>query len=151
MARGCCWLPIRVSHRNLRIRLPILRVLGQHSAHGIEEEVEGLNRLAAYDHELRIEDADEVRRAEAEHVAGIVEHTLRSLVTVTCSAHHLAEVWHLCARRHASCCRSPADRRGRGVPPEAAVLPAVALWSVVEDAAVTDLAREPAGADDDLA
>ena len=49
-------------------------VLRERAAQRIEQELECVGRFTAHDHELRVEDADEVRGAEPQHVAGVVEH-----------------------------------------------------------------------------
>ena len=54
--------------------LGLQRVLRERAAQRLEQELERLGRLAADDHELGVEDADEIRGAEAQHVAGFVEH-----------------------------------------------------------------------------
>ncbi len=58
---------------------------------GSRRKSNALRRLAADDNQLRVEDADEVRSAEAQHVPGFFEHPERAFVTFPCCPHDVGQ------------------------------------------------------------
>ncbi len=74
-----------------RYLLGLQCVLRERAAQRIEQELECVGGFTAHDHELGVEDADEVRGAEPQHVAGVVEHTTCAVVSVARGAHHVVE------------------------------------------------------------